>query len=246
MAGGDWNLGSYRLGFSVAWMEAWIANEFGSTSTASTYRGAGYLSVDRNNWYLDAAAGLAYVDLSYRRPVDVTVVDLEAQADTHAMEYLAMVGGGYRCDIGFWDISFDGRFQYVTLETQAFTESGAGTLNLQVNSGSYDSFLSQLTAGAGYTWPVSLGGSLWNLRAGGTLRWEHEWLDDPHTIEAQLATFGGDMSDEGLDPIEDRVQGRFSVELSKFGLGLYAAVESGYSDEGWDQFSASAGLAARF
>src|SRR5690606_1830229 len=87
-------------------------------------------------WALDAGAGLALNRYESRRDLTLASPDGPALADYDGREYFGHLEGSYRHEFsleeGRLELTPAAGFQALHLETDGYTESGAGVLNLAV------------------------------------------------------------------------------------------------------------------
>lgn len=174
------------VGFSSG--NQWAAG-FSGQGTTSSYQASLYASFAPGAFYIDALAGYGYNDNQMTR--QITLANLAArlaQGRTGANQFLGQAEAGYR-------IAIDGpaalaltpfaRFQGTIVNQAAFTESGAGSLNLTVaqqTTGSARSVLgAEIAAAFGAEGREKLAVQ---LRAG----WAHEYAN---TARPVTATFAG-------------------------------------------------------
>ena len=173
------------IGFSSG--NQW-ASGFGGQGTANAYQASLYASFTPGAFYIDAMAGYGYNDNQMTRQIVLpNLASRVAQGRTGANQFLGQVETGYR--IGLYppaavSVTPFARFQGTTINQQAFTESGAGALNLAVaqqTTGSARSVLGAEFAGAfGAEGREKLAAQL-------RLGWVHEFASTARPVTASFA-----------------------------------------------------------
>ncbi len=157
-----------------------------SSGTVNSYQGALYGAYTPNALYVQGLAGYAYNDAAMTRTVSFPGVNSTANGSTSSNQFFGAVETGYALPVTK-DTSltpFLG-LQGMTANQASFTETGAGALNLSVDSQTTNSVRSILglqidyDANIGFTGPLAL-----LARAG----WAHEYAD---TARPTTASFAG-------------------------------------------------------
>ena len=168
------------LGVGYAHGTQWV-NSFMGQGWTDSVSIAAYGSFTQAGFYADALAGYAYANNQMQRQIQIPGLQQRtASGSTGANQFLAQVEAGYR--LGVWDMASVtpfARFQTSSTTQNAFTESGATSLNLNVAQQTTTSLRSVLGAAFGGTvGPVGL-----NLRLG----WQHEYANTGRPISASFA-----------------------------------------------------------
>jgi outer membrane autotransporter protein len=161
---------------------------FDGRSTTNTVQAGLYASLNEGPVYLDGIAGYAYSANQMWR--SMTIPGLQprtAQGQTGANQFYGQVESGYRFDIGGTASAFVtpfARLQGSTATQNAFTESGAQSLNLNV--------VTQTTSSLRTVLGAQLGGAMdvgWRekLAAQFRLGWSHEFADTTRPVSASFA-----------------------------------------------------------
>ncbi|HEY4166696.1 MAG TPA: autotransporter domain-containing protein [Reyranella sp.] len=156
--------------------------------TTDDYQAAIYASFADGGFYLDGLAGYGYIDNQMRRTIAFAgFVPRTATGRTHADQFFGQAEAGYR--LGIYQPAEASLTPFVRLQTSsgtqaAFSESGAGSIDLNVAGQTTTSLLS--VAG------VELGGAIdmgWRekLRLQMRLGWAHEYVDVSHPVTASFA-----------------------------------------------------------
>jgi outer membrane autotransporter protein len=168
-----------------------------ASGEADTFYGSLYAGRSGSRSYLSVATRFAYSTSMSTRRVVVGSIDRRAEAEFDGWELGAASEAGIDW-IEFLGISLQpvAFFDYVHLQTEEYTESGAGALNLRVERQNLDAFVGGL--GARFHGSVSIDGGAW-LAPELRVRWNHRFGDRERGVDARLpaASIGGAWSVQG-------------------------------------------------
>jgi outer membrane autotransporter protein len=139
---------------------------------------AAYGSFTRAGFYLDALAGYAYFNNQLQRQILIPGLQQRtATGSTGANQFLGQIEGGYK--VGLYapaaaTITPFGRFQISSVTQNAFSESGAQSLSLNVAQQTTNSL--RTTIGADFGSSIGLGNER-KLDLAVRLGWQHEFAD---------------------------------------------------------------------
>ena len=187
-----------------------------------------------NQWgpgevYVNAIVGGAYHGYNADRRIQFGTIDRTAQGNTGAWEFDAAVATGYDFEAGGFVFGPMTSLQYTYLGVQGFTETGAGSLNLEVDPYNSSSLLYSL--GGQVAYPIEATKDL-TLTPMIFASWQHEFLQNAYNINSAFVGGGpaAPFSYETEEPLRDF---------------LYAGAGIGWSWgdrwEGYVSYSASAG-----
>ncbi len=168
---------------------------------------------DVEDFYFNALVGGAYHGYTVNRYINFGGLDRTATGRPGAGEFNLALGTGYDFQAG--DLTF-GPFttlQYTYLGMQGFTETGAGSLNLDVEPYNSSSMLYTLGAQAAYNWKISDKVIVTPTAFAG---WQHEFLQNGYTINSSFATGGpaAPFNYNTSSPARDNFYGGAGVTLS--------------------------------
>ena len=163
----------------------WVGG-FSGRGISDTFQAGLYASYSRNAVYVDALAAYAYSDNRMQRQIAIPGLSRIANGRTGANLFFGQVETGYRFEIGGLAEAYVtpfARLQAATATQNAFTESGAGSLDLSVAAQTTNSLRSVLGA--------QLGGSMdlgWRekLAMQVKLGWGHEYADTARPVTASF------------------------------------------------------------
>ncbi len=163
----------------------WVGG-FSGRGISDTFQAGLYASYAKDAVYVDGLAAYAYSDNQMQRQITLPGLSRIANGRTGANLFFGQVEAGYRFEIGGRADAYVtpfARLQAATATQAAFTESGAGSLDLSVASQSTNSLRSVLGA--------QLGGAMdlgWRekLAMQVKLGWGHEYADTGRPVTASF------------------------------------------------------------
>lgn len=178
-----------RVGATVGYQNAnqWVGG-FSGAGNSNTVQAGVYANYSEGKVYADAIAGYAYsANQMWRSIVIPGLAPRTAYGFTGANQFYSQIETGYRFDIGGMANAFITpfvRLQAYTGTQNAFTETGADSLNLSVAQQTTNSLRTVLGA--------QLGGSMdlgWRDRLAMKVRlgWSHEYADTARPVTASFA-----------------------------------------------------------
>ncbi|MGE0095181.1 MAG: autotransporter domain-containing protein [Alphaproteobacteria bacterium] len=157
-----------------------------SSGAVNSYQLALYGSYGPDRFYVQGLAGYGYNENSMERTISFPGVNRQAEGDTSSNQFLGAIETGYGIPVGrVTDLTPFLGLQGTTVNQASFTETGAGALNLSVDSQTTNSVRSILgvqldhDANIGLAKPIAL-----LARAG----WAHEYAN---TARPMTASFVG-------------------------------------------------------
>lgn len=135
------------------------------------------------NFYLDGHAGFEWNEYDTERRIVYAAFDRTTQAKLSGQQYTANLGAGYDFRIGAITLTPYGRAEYVHLDLDSFTESGAIGLDLFVKAQRVDSFQTALGGRVAYSINTPFG----VVVPQGSVEWRHESLNDSRSVTAKYA-----------------------------------------------------------
>ncbi|MDP1909476.1 MAG: autotransporter outer membrane beta-barrel domain-containing protein, partial [Hyphomicrobium sp.] len=179
---------------------------FSGRGTTNSYQGTLYASFTPSAFYFDALAGYAYNDNQMTRQILIPGLQRTAQGRTGANQFLGQVEAGYKIDIherAAASLTPFARFQATTVTQAAFSETGAGSLNLNVAQQTTNS--ARTVLGAELAGTIDAG---WRERLALQFRlgWAHEYADTSRPVTASFAGApGAAFTVFGAAPLRDAV-----------------------------------------
>ncbi len=201
LANSRFDSGGFLLGADYRWNEALVTGLYaGTQKTSARYergsrteidaaRFGGYAAFDSGNgFYANAAVGGGPSSYTVRRTIDFGSVERTARSKPDGGELSALLGGGYDWKAGGFTFGPVASAQYTYARIGSFTEKGAESLNLRLDDQSLGSLRSTLGARIAYAWKL---GSNLIITPEARLTWQHEFLENAHTLAATLDAGNG-------------------------------------------------------
>jgi uncharacterized protein with beta-barrel porin domain len=224
-----------RIGATVGYQNGnqWVAG-FSGSGNSNTFQAGLYANYSEGRVYADAIAGYAYSANQMWRSIAIPgLAPRTAYGLTGANQVYGQVETGYRFDLGGLAEAFVTpfvRLQAYTGTQNAFTETGAGSLNLSVAQQTTNSLRTVLGA--------QLGGSMdlgWRDRLAMKVRlgWSHEYADTARPVTASFAGAPvAPFTTYGVAPQRDGVVlGLAATTAVAEGMKVYARYEGEVSGQ---------------
>ena len=157
----------------------------GSHVRVDTYSPGAFATLSDGGLYLDGLFTFGYNNYSNNREINVAGNNLNATSKPSGQQYVGDLDLGYNFHPdheGHWALGPEVGLEYVHLDVDSFTESGAGPADLSVNSQGADSLRGRLGGRLSYF-----------TRAGSIVfaptvfaSYQHEFLNDPFGLTSQF------------------------------------------------------------
>lgn len=140
MIGYDGQIGpNTRAGIAFGYGRTNVAGRvYDSRTDFDSYVGTAYIGHERGPWYVNAAASIGLHDYSDQRSINFPGVNRRAQSNALGQDYTLFGTTGYNFQAADFRITPLASLQYTRVNLGGFNESGAGDLNLNIQSRSYD------------------------------------------------------------------------------------------------------------
>lgn len=185
------------FGLSGGFARSYIrTSDTGTRTDANSYQGSLYASLFRDAWRINGILSCAYNRYDGSRHIAFGTVDRVASSSYGGYQYSGYVEGGYTVMKGGWNVTPLVSLRYSRLRLDGYTEEGAGSLNLAVDSRDYDMLQSGL--GAGFSHPVVWQGA--RLIPEFHLKWFYDFIGDRQQTTSTFTGGGASFSTEGYDP----------------------------------------------
>ena len=196
----------FLVGIGVGYTHGtqWV-NTFLGQGWSDSVSVAAYGSFTQSGFYLDALAGYAYFNNQLQRQILIPGLQQRtATGSTGANQFLGQIEGGYKVGIyapAAATITPFGRFQISSVTQNAFSESGAQSLSLNVAQQTTNS--QRTTIGADFGSSIGLGNER-KLDLAVRLGWQHEFANTGRPITAAfVGAPGNSFTVFGATPARD-------------------------------------------
>jgi outer membrane autotransporter protein len=194
------------------------ADASGGKLDRDAYTGALFSTWNSGPFYVEGIAGYTSIDYDLRRKIRYADVNRTAKGTPDADEWSVALGTGYDFQRGAFSFGPYLRAEYIDVDMNGFTESGANGLNLTYEANRLQSFTTDLGVQVSYAISTGFGIVTPYLRA----EWEHEYLNDSRKIKARYSA----------DPNRNTFFARTSDpdrDYANLGAGVSAQFPNGFS-----------------
>ena len=225
--------GGFLVGADYRWSENFVTGLYGGYDYSyAEYNGGGstkgnsfsfgtYASYAKDGYYADAVIGGGYTGFQTQRSIEFSTIDRTTSADPNSGQFTAGLNLGKDFEVGKFTLGPIVGAQYTYAGIGSFTESGAESLDLSLGQQNANSLRSTLGGRIAYTWNLNQKIALIpEVR----MFWQHEFLNNPRTINASLDGGNGPSFDfETTDPYRNSVFAGAGV-TAQFGKNLSGSV----------------------
>jgi outer membrane autotransporter protein len=128
-----------RLGWSFGYARSQIDGKiFTANTDANTYQGTAYVTHEEGPWYVQGDTSFGWNDYSGSRNISLPGLTLIPKSNYSGQSYTGFVTTGYHFFNQGFTITPLASLQYTHVDEDGYSETGAGDVNLKVNSQSYD------------------------------------------------------------------------------------------------------------
>ena len=185
---------SLATGVYVGYQGLQAQYDGGSRVTDNAVRFGGFGAFGLGGFYANGLVGGAWHTYDMDRSIEFGTIDRTARGDTGAGELDVALSTGYDIKAGNFTFGPVTSLQYTYFNVQGFNETGADSLNLDVQGYNSSSLLYSLGAQAAYRWQVTKKFSVTPMVGAS---WQHEFLQNAYTINSSFNT-GGPSSPFGF------------------------------------------------
>jgi outer membrane autotransporter protein len=131
--------GVTRVGFGVGYERSTInGTTFSANTDFNTYEATAYIAHENGPWFVDGDLSVGWNDYSGTRNISFPGVTQTAQASYSGQDYTAFATTGYHFFAGGTTITPLASLQYTHMDIGSYGETGAGSIDLNVQSQHYD------------------------------------------------------------------------------------------------------------
>jgi uncharacterized protein with beta-barrel porin domain len=169
-----------------------------------------YAAADLGDFYLDASLSYGTYDNNATRPINFSSVSTQAKASFDGQSYLALLGGGYDIKAGGVVFGPTLALNFLQVEQDGFSESGADFLSLSVQKRTDDYFISALGFKAATIWRSGKVSFLPRL----SVAWRHNFTEDARAIVASYRDYGSSsFTVTGVAPASDVFTSQLGLDV---------------------------------
>ncbi|MEI8188111.1 MAG: autotransporter domain-containing protein [candidate division NC10 bacterium] len=172
------------------------SDNVGSTVTMDGYTAGTYGTYYEKGLFVDGQFSYGYASYDNTRRIVFPGIDRTATASPKGNQITAYIGTGYDLREKNWTFTPTASLQYIKLDIDSYTESGASAVNLDVSRQNIESLQSNVGGRISYTWQAGNALVIPNIRAS----YGYEFLRDSKSITAQLAQGSSPFSIETISP----------------------------------------------
>ncbi|OIO37762.1 MAG: hypothetical protein AUJ71_04615 [Candidatus Omnitrophica bacterium CG1_02_49_16] len=220
-----------RLGLAGGYAATNVDNKVDTGNTdIDSYQGTIYVGYDDPSpWYADGGFQFAWNQYDGNRSIVFPGVDRKADASYDGQQYTGFGNVGYVIKQDPFNITPLAGLTYSHLNIDSYTESGAGDLDLTVNSQGYDLLQSALGVKLELA-PIEDKGL--KLVPEGHFRWLYDFIGDQVATTATFAGGGGSFDTKGAAPDQSSFNFGGGVTLfSKENLSFTATYDYEMKDQ---------------
>lgn len=206
-----------------------------SVGTYGTYYSGGF--------FLDGQLSYGLNRYDNSRRIVFPGIDRTATSDPGGNMFSAYGGTGYDFKPGSWIITPSFSLQYTRLAVDEYTEAGADSLNLRIDSQTASSLQGNMGARMAYVWETAPARVMPNIHAS----YVHEFCGNSRTVAAQLAQVGVPFTVQTASPSQSSlVAGAGLTGEFKNGMSLYLNYDAQIGQDSYLAHSIYAGLRVVF
>jgi outer membrane autotransporter protein len=174
----EWTVGAL---FGYTHTDASLDEE-GSAATIDTYSPGIYAAYADRGWYANGLFNYGYNSYSENRNIYFPGVNRTAHGTPQGNQYSGDLDGGYEFHLGSWTIGPSAGLNYVHLDINSFSETGAGAAGLNIQQQTGDSLRSRLGFDTRWNTKFMSVAFTYHLSA----HWQHEFMANSTGITSSL------------------------------------------------------------
>jgi outer membrane autotransporter protein len=243
--GADYHFGrNIRFGFAFGYSRTDIIQPgTGSRSQMDAANYGSYLTWKFAQGYVEAIFSMVEESFTDQREINFGQLDRFAASQHDGRGGSGYLGTGYDLNLAGIRLRPNAALEYGRFHQQAFTEAGAGSLNLALDDQTDDSLQSHVGLRADYD--LKLPAVTVTPRA--TVAWGHQFDTDPRNLQASFAQGGSaPFTVQGESSSADGLETSAGFSAALFGVHLYADYALTFAGSSGMAHSLQAGLWTKF
>lgn len=230
-----------RMGISGGVAQDFIRSKnYSGRTDVNSYHGSIYGTYGWTSSFVDVLGSFAHNTYDSSRHVSFGSGDRIARSDYDGQQYSMYVGGGYKFDVGKFEMTPLASFLYAHIRFDSYLETGADSLNLRVDSQNYD--VAKTGLGLKLAHPVKHKDLSFipEIR----FKWLYDWIGDPVNTSSTFTGGGGTFVTSGPKPVQSSydfgtkfsivhkqnimISVNYDLELKKDYYGHYGSLDLRY------------------
>ena len=216
-------------GFGYAATNIDLDSNFGSTDLDSFF-GSVYGTYYTKKFYLEGVFSYGRHSYDNRRRISIGEIRDVAESDYDADAYSASLEAGYDFSFGNWDLRPFASLLYTHLDEEGFRETGADSLDMQIEDNQTDSLSSELGVRLSRSFEMEKG----ILTPEFTAAWQKDYDSDRHEMAVSFAGEPTGLTVEGRERSDSALLGA-GVSFTSHGGGVSVSLQ--YDGEIAEDFS---------
>jgi len=179
--------GDTRMGFGIGYARSAInGNTFSASTDINSYQATAYISHEHGPWFVNGDLSFGWDDYTGSRNIMFPGVNLSPQASYSGQDYTAFATTGYHFFAGGFTITPLASLQYTHMDLAGYSETGASSIDLNVQSQHYNFLESGLGVTAARPFLYQNGTYVPEVHA----KWFHELVNPTMQNTAAFAVAG--------------------------------------------------------
>ncbi len=215
----------------------------GSKVKSDGYTIGTYGTYYNKNFYIDGSLSYGISNYDNTRRIVFPGIDRTATSSPDGNQFTAYGATGYDIKKDNWIITPNISLQYINLNTDSHTESGAGGLNLDVDKQNTESLQGNIGAKLSYMLKTNSAVFLPNIRA----FYGYEFMRDSQNVASRLAQGSSPFSIQTMSPERNFISlGTGITAFTVHNMSLYLTYDAQIGESRYVAHSANAGLRIGF
>jgi outer membrane autotransporter protein len=238
-----------RVGLGIGYGQTSIDGKtFDAETDFDTYQLTGYIGHDSGPWFVNGDASFGWNEYSSTRHMVFPGFDRTAKADYSGQSYTLFANTGYHFPVVGFTFTPLASLQYSRLHIDNYRETGAGDINLKVNSQSYDFLESGLGMKIARAFITRKGSYVPEVHA----KWLHKLSNPDLTQTASYSAAGSaSFTTAGLRTADDTFNAGAGLTFLSCKCGsktwsIEGVYDYDWTNEGYDAHQVMAKVTMRF